>query len=193
MSLSFYKVLTSYALSIPTNDISGTKPVSAIIQGGSLFIGDTNDSHIAELIARKEISHIFTDTYGYLAEAGLSGGIDANESFYALLAYLLIDLPGGEDIVLTQRLGLYKSLAPYELMINTGDTSGVKPIKTSVAAGSVFVGNINDPEIDKLVADGTIVFLLEDTIGYLQSSMVTAGSDSSYVGQLLAWVIGNCA
>lgn len=56
MALALYQVLTPYALTVPTGDLSGTYPASMVVPPGSLFAGDAANSVLVGLVAQKALA-----------------------------------------------------------------------------------------------------------------------------------------
>lgn len=80
MALALYKVVTPYAISVSTNDLSGTRPSSVTFSQGDVFIGDNTDSAIDILVANNEVVLVAVDYSDFLSgQLGLKVGMDSTE------------------------------------------------------------------------------------------------------------------
>lgn len=56
MALALYQVLTPYALTVPTGDLTGAYPVSMVVPPGSLFAGDAASAVLLGLVGQKALA-----------------------------------------------------------------------------------------------------------------------------------------
>ena len=69
-------------------------------------------------------------------------------------------------------LAIYKNLSVNSVTIGTLDTSGTRPTTVVVPSGELFLGDNNDPLLNKLVASNFAVLVLPDVIGVANGTLL---------------------